>query len=61
MRLWGPVARDDAAPVVSTHVTSASFSGRDRFEALRETCGRTVMRLDMDPHPVRRASLKVDS
>ena len=41
-----------AAPIaVSTKLTSAAFSGRDSFEAFRETYGRAVMQLEIEPHP----------
>lgn len=36
---------------ITMHMTSAAFSGRDRVEAFRETYGRQVMQLEMDPHP----------
>ncbi|MEH2511268.1 AraC-like DNA-binding protein [Nitrobacteraceae bacterium AZCC 1564] len=36
---------------VTMHMTSAEFSGPDRMEAFRETYGRQVMRLEIDPHP----------
>lgn len=36
---------------MTMHLTSAAFSGRDRVEAFRETYGRQLMQLEIDPHP----------
>jgi len=36
---------------LTMHVTSAAFSGRDRVEAFRETYGRQLMQVEINPHP----------
>ncbi|MCK9908656.1 AraC family transcriptional regulator [Microbacteriaceae bacterium K1510] len=41
--------------MTTLRLTSATFSGRDRVEAFRETYGRTIMQLDIEPmadHPL---------
>lgn len=40
-----------ASHLASAHMTSATFRGRDGFEAFRETYGRAVMQLEIEPHP----------
>ena len=37
--------------MATLHLESSSFSGRDRVEAFRETYGRKLMQLEIEPHP----------
>ncbi|WP_229266744.1 AraC family transcriptional regulator [Leptospira sp. severe_002] len=37
--------------IATLHLESASFTGPDRVEAFRETYGRTLMQLDIEPLP----------
>jgi hypothetical protein len=58
LNTWYEIARAYLAGAVvvnddfmTMHITSAAFSGRDRVEAFRETYGRQLMQLEIDPHP----------